>query len=71
MTLALLAASGGPVPTAVAALATQPKSGGTLPNGHLATIPGIRSATQVAPEKSVAAWRDFIREFHSGRSAPT
>jgi pimeloyl-ACP methyl ester carboxylesterase len=42
-----------------------------LPNGHLAIIPGISRATQVAPEKSVAAWRDFIREFHSGRSART
>jgi pimeloyl-ACP methyl ester carboxylesterase len=42
-----------------------------LPNGHLAIIPRISRATHVAPEKSVAAWRDFIREFHSGRSART
>jgi 3-oxoadipate enol-lactonase len=42
-----------------------------LPNGHLAILPGISRATQVAPDKSVAAWRDFVYEYHSGRSART
>ena len=32
-----------------------------LGNGRLAMIPGVSRATQVAPERSVAAWRDFLK----------
>jgi hypothetical protein len=41
-----------------------------LGNGHLAIIPGVSRATQVVPERSVAAWRDFIEQKHDslGRS---
>jgi 3-oxoadipate enol-lactonase len=36
-----------------------------LANGHLAVIRGVSRATQVAPEQSVAAWREFANVNHT------
>jgi 3-oxoadipate enol-lactonase len=42
-----------------------------LPNGHLAIIPGLSRATQVAPQQSVAVWKDFVQQCQFGRSERT